>query len=539
MRSKLMGQIALCVFSCLASAAQAQEPASAEEIIAKHIEAIGGRAALDACKSMRTTGKMTVTGGREADFVYEVRQPNKFRVEFKPAGSESIVYAGDGQVTWWVMPSGPQQMPEKLARHLKKAVCIGGPLVAHHADGCRVELVGKEEVNDRQAYKLKLIRKESAEGDEEFHFIDAETFLLSRVEGKVTLMGQATEYTKTFSDYRRVDGLMVAFTEKERQRQSGPESVRTIEKVEGNVDLPDERFVMPKPEAIAGEDEPIPVIENDPAGRALYDGMIAAMRAADTLSFKSQYRLKLGRLPGIRCSYHVWLKKPNRFRMEGFRFSQDEPSGILVGDGDHLWIHWPKGCPYLGSEDRGEYDEAGKNAYLTKPTPQGRHSIGHEAGMLGSGIIMTILDLSTFHGYSDSLQPYLDAVAHRGVEPFGDEECDVIEVSYMKAQRTWKIWIARRDRMPRKLEETVRVANTIKAEEIWTDVKINEAIPDEKFAWKPPEGWKEWSRPKPKEKLLKPGTQAPDFELLSTEGKPIKLSDYSGQIVWFYIWRAG
>ncbi|MHC4400539.1 MAG: DUF2092 domain-containing protein [Planctomycetota bacterium] len=540
MPSKPMWQIALCVLFCLACTAEAQEPPTAEEIIAKHVEAIGGRAALDACKTMRTTGKATISSVMETTFVYEVKQPDKVRIEMKMAGGASSVHATGGRVSWRVIVGQAQEMPEELAKHLQNMLSIGGPLVACRAKGHQVEFVGKEEVNDRQAYKLKLIREEDAEGDEEFHFIDAETFLLSRIEAKKTVRGRTKESIRTYSDYRRVGGLMIAFAEKEQERQGGPEWVRTVEKVEFNVDLPDERFAMPKPEALAEEDEPIPVIENDPAGRALYDGMIAAMRAADTLSFKSEYRVKARRLD-TRSSYHMWLKKPNHFRMEAFRFAQDEPSGVLVGDGDHLWIYWPKGCPFLllGSEDRSEYDQAGKNAYFTKPTPQGRHSISHEAGLLGSGIIMTILDLSTFHGYTDSLQPYLDAVARRGVEQFGDEECDVIEVSYMKGQRTWKIWIARRDQMPRKLEETVRVANTIRAEEIWTDVNVNEAIPDEKFAWKPPEGWKEWSRPKPEENLLKPGTKAPDFELLSTEGKPIKLSGYRGQIVWFYIWRAG
>jgi len=45
--------------------------------------------------------------------------------------------------------------------------------------------------------------------------------------------------------------------------------------------------------------------------------------------------------------------------------------------------------------------------------------------------------------------------------------------------------------------------------------------------------------PDPEELLLKPGTPAPDFELLAADGSKIKLSDFRDKIVWLYIWRAG
>jgi hypothetical protein len=64
-------------------------------------------------------------------------------------------------------------------------------------------------------------------------------------------------------------------------------------------------------------------------------------------------------------------------------------------------------------------------------------------------------------------------------------------------------------------------------------------MPAEKFVWAPPEGWQQWTLPKPEDRLLKPGTAAPDFELLAVDGSKIKLSDYRDKIVWFYIWRAG
>jgi hypothetical protein len=75
--------------------------------------------------------------------------------------------------------------------------------------------------------------------------------------------------------------------------------------------------------------------------------------------------------------------------------------------------------------------------------------------------------------------------------------------------------------------------------EEWSSVTLNADLPETLFAWKPPEGWTQWRWPDPEERLLKPGTKAPDFELVSTDGNRIKLSDYQGQVVWFYIWRVG
>ena len=61
---------------------------------------------------------------------------------------------------------------------------------------------------------------------------------------------------------------------------------------------------------------------------------------------------------------------------------------------------------------------------------------GHEVfGYLG---VMTILDPSTFHGYTDSLQAYIDGIRSLGTNTIGDEVCDGIEVSFMKHQRTLK-----------------------------------------------------------------------------------------------------
>lgn len=294
-----------------------------------------------------------------------------------------------------------------------------------------------------------------------------------------------------------------------------------------------------EPSELTLRDEPSDVtFEDEPAARALYEKMIETMRIAESLSYRSDYRWESkGREIG-RCTYTIWIKKPNYFRVETEN-SKGAKGGTLVGDGDYLWIYWPGNRPFFSSEDRDSYEKTRSNVYMKEATPVGKHSIGHKTGLLGSGMSMPIIDPSTFHGYSDSLQPYIDWIRSMGEEKVGDEECDVIEVSIMKNQRSWYLWLSKRDHLPRKMKQVVRVAYDIIMHERWTEVTINAEIPTEKFAWAPPEGWLEWRLPSLDERLLKPGQEAPDFELASADEGKIKLLDYRGKVVWFYIWRAG
>ena len=294
--------------------------------------------------------------------------------------------------------------------------------------------------------------------------------------------------------------------------------------------------------AFAAEASSRPVFEDEPAARALYDKMIAAMRQARTLSYRSDYMWEAqGRIIG-RARYTIWMKKPNHFRLETMSRRDPKRTGIIVGDGEFLWLYWPSGVRprfYPADEDAEAYEKTKSNVYMKKSTPLGRHSIGHEVVFLGAGMFMTVLDPSTFHGYTDSLQKYIDGVRSLPAEKVGDESCNVIEVSIMKGQRSWYLWLSKRDHLPRKLKEVVRVSYDIVTHERWSEVTVNAEIPDEKFSWKPPAGWKQWRLPGADERLLKPGTKAPDFELPSADGKKIRLSNYRDKVVWLYIWRGG
>jgi len=291
-------------------------------------------------------------------------------------------------------------------------------------------------------------------------------------------------------------------------------------------------------EAAPGRPAEGAIFRDEPEARMLYKRMIDALRQPQTLSYKSEYRWESqGREIG-HCTYTVWLKKPNHFRVEAVR-ADGRIGGTVVGDGDHLWLFWPGDRPRFPSEEQDSYERTRSKVYMREATPLAQHSIGHKTSLLGVGMSMPIIDPSTFHGYTDSLQPYLDGVMGMGVEKVEDKECDVVEVSIMKRQRSWYLWLSRSDHLPRRLKQVIRASHDIVIDEVWSDIAINSEMPAEKFAWTPPEGWQQWELPDPEERLLKPGATAPDFELPLANGNTIRLSDYRDKIVWFYIWRAG
>jgi peroxiredoxin/outer membrane lipoprotein-sorting protein len=283
----------------------------------------------------------------------------------------------------------------------------------------------------------------------------------------------------------------------------------------------------------------VPQFKDEPAAHRRYDQMIDAMCQAQTLSYTSTYTSEVAGKFKRECTYQVWLKKPNYFRMETKAIS-GELGGVLIGDGGALWIHWPNGRPRWSNVEESAADEKTRlSSYMTKPTPQGKHSILHEALFLGGGMVFPILDASNFHGHVDSLKPYLTAVRGLETETIAGESCDKIEVSVADNQRRWELWLSQRDHLPRKLKEVVHVDEDHFTSEQWSSVVVNGEISESLFAWKPPSGWTEWKLPDPRDKLLQAGTRAPDFELASVNGSRIQLSAYRGRPVWLTFWRVG
>jgi hypothetical protein len=220
---------------------------SADSLIAKYIQALGGMQRIQAIQSLRRTGKYTGSGGFQAAVVQENKRPNRVREEFSLQGMTGI-NAYDGHDGWKIEPWQGKRDPESLGEEEMHSILddadFDGPLVNYQAKGNRVEFQGLEPIEGSDAYKLKVTRPN---GDINFVYLDAEYYVPIRIDIQWMIRGAPTEIEISLGDYKQVAGVYLPFSY-EVGAKGGSSSDRgktTYDKIEANVPLDDQRFIRP------------------------------------------------------------------------------------------------------------------------------------------------------------------------------------------------------------------------------------------------------------------------------------------------------
>ncbi len=241
---KLIIAVLVLSWTALASAQ------TADEVIEKHLAAIGGRAALAKLKSRSMTGTIalsTPVGELSGPVEITNQAPNKARTLIKldlsavGAGEMTVDQRFDG-TAGIVLDSmqGNRDIGGEQLESMRNAT-FPSPFLDYKERGVTVELVPKQKVGAREAF---LLTTKAKTGPAVRQFIDAETYLPLRVETKIEVPQMGTvEQTTDFSDWREVDGVKVPFSIK--SSSSAQSFTITIAKVEHNGKIDETLFTKP------------------------------------------------------------------------------------------------------------------------------------------------------------------------------------------------------------------------------------------------------------------------------------------------------
>lgn len=218
---------------------------TADEIINKHIEAIGGKDKISAMKSLHIEADMEVMGNQATSNTTVVYGKGSLS-EIDFGGQKIVNCVTVDKGGWTINPLAGQvtaeAMPEEQVNVGKSQLYPGGALFNYADKGNKVELAGQEDVNGVKAWKLKITTKE---GGNIVQFIDPTTFYIVRTVTKMTTGGQEIEQGINFSDYKKTDyGFVTPHTSSIELPQGMTLNV-SVKKIEINKEIDPKIFDKP------------------------------------------------------------------------------------------------------------------------------------------------------------------------------------------------------------------------------------------------------------------------------------------------------
>ena len=214
-------QIVEFLLLAISSSLGATAPPSADEIVARCVEARGGAQRLAAIHSVIYRGTYR-EGTHENDhaamalmrpYYKLVGDPEKPIGDFAEGydGSAWEYYGDPGIVLRTVGPASA------ASRH---GLWIDGALPDYRTKGSTIEVLGKEPIAGRQAWRLRLTMRDGFAVEE---FVDAQTFLeiANRKAAPIHAFGEKVTSETRFSDFRPVEGVLFAFHSEEVEIATG------------------------------------------------------------------------------------------------------------------------------------------------------------------------------------------------------------------------------------------------------------------------------------------------------------------------------
>jgi hypothetical protein len=208
-----------------------------DEIINKNIAAMGGKEKLLALNSISMEGTLSING---QDIPVKIIQLNnkgqKVTLTINGMDNYTIQTIDSG---WSYLPiqgqTKPEVTPAAMIKESAHELDIQGAFISYEEKGNTVELLGKDDVDGTECFKIRLVTNS---GLEEILFIDPSNYYVIKSVEKTKASGQEQEQTQTYSNFKKMDnGYVFPFS----RTGFGPGELK-ITKIEVNVPIDESIF---------------------------------------------------------------------------------------------------------------------------------------------------------------------------------------------------------------------------------------------------------------------------------------------------------
>lgn len=223
----------ICTTSVLTSA----QTLTADEIIQKHLTAIGGSDKIGKITSIVMEGKYNMGQGLEAPIKTYIIPEKAVRQEFSLQG-QTMIQVVEGNGGWVISPfdgnKNAEHMPEEDVKRQQTGWDITGGLYNYAQRKCVAEYFGMDDFEGADVHKIRITLPT---GQMIYHYIDAENFMDINRMLKIKLGDKEIKYHTSYSNFVASDyGVIMPMN---------LDGQTTITKVAFNVPIDPSLFVMP------------------------------------------------------------------------------------------------------------------------------------------------------------------------------------------------------------------------------------------------------------------------------------------------------
>ncbi|MFC1540105.1 hypothetical protein ACFL41_01295 [Gemmatimonadota bacterium] len=214
-------------YLALATASLSAQQLTADEVVARVGEAMGGAERIDALKTLQFEVHNWRDGSEAWSAAWDIERPDLIRAQHP---NTLVLFDGERASMDEGPPGEPQLLPAESWLHFPWDIALWFPAFFDY----ETEYLGLETVEGSEYHALRVVMPLG--GTLTYH-IDPDSYLARTITISLVVDGVERDFLTELSDYRNVDGILFAHT-----HSRGGELVAVLHEVEFNVPFPDDHF---------------------------------------------------------------------------------------------------------------------------------------------------------------------------------------------------------------------------------------------------------------------------------------------------------